>query len=206
MLHFQECDVTAIKSISQRSLAVHWKRAAKDAPLPAFEAFQPSSRAYDPNWLAIWRVEEDGSGRVFRGLFQGEFIAKAFRSRWEGRSMEDVVPAALRAPALAAANYCVDRQRAIYMVYSTTDQQGRRMDCERMLLPFGDRLSGVKQIIASMEPISLDGDISLDIALDDFVARATVGFAGWFVASPDPTHDRRLQFRRPPSQRRGKLN
>ena len=185
-LQFQQADFTAIKSISQRNLAIQWRRTANGGRLPAFEQYQPTSRTHDPNWLVIWNVEGSGTDRVFRALFQGKFIATGFRSGWEGKSMEDVVPPPLRAPALAAANCCVEHRRAIFMIYSTTDQQGRRVDGERLLLPFGTPETGVRQIIASTEPISLDGELRLQIVLDDFVARTTISYAGWLEASAAP--------------------
>lgn len=184
-MQFTETTISAIKSISQRSLAIAWQNAARGARFPRFADFRPSSRSNDPRYLVIWNVEERADGRIFRAMYQGAVIETAFRSPWAGRSMADVVPEPLRAPALAAANHCTDTGRAAYMIYTTRDNLGRRLDCERLLLPFGSAQTGVRQLIASNEPISLDGDIVLDQSLDHFTAGYEILLAGQFPASSD---------------------
>ncbi len=164
-----EADITSIKSISQRTLALHWARAAAGRPFPKFEEFCPPSRGHDPKYLVFWQVEGPVGNRDFRTMYQGKFIADAFHEKWEGRHMKDLIPGKLLAPALAGANACVDQGTAIYMVYTTEDASGNRLDCERLLLPFGDPNTGVRQFMASMEPISTKGDASLATALEYFV-------------------------------------
>lgn len=117
-MSFVATTVSSIKSISQRALALAWQRAAGDAAFPEFERFAPSSRAHDPGYMVIWRVERALSGRNYRAIYQGDFIRTIFHDNWVGRTMTEVAPPELRETALVAADRCTDMGRAIYMIYS----------------------------------------------------------------------------------------
>ena len=51
--------------------------------------------------------------------------------------MDEVVPEPLRNFAIDAAEACAMTGRAIYTILRTTDGAGQRIDCARLLLPFG---------------------------------------------------------------------
>lgn len=187
-MEFNESSIADIKSISQRTLALHWSRAAAGKLLPDFESFLPPSRGHDPNYMVIWRVEESAHGPVFRAMFQGSHIAAAFRERWEGRDMAEMIPASLRAHALEAARFCAEKQVGVYMIYTTLDTDGQRLDCERLLLPFGPPDGGVKQLVASMEAISFKGNVIFSEAVAHFERSHEIVFAGCFRPLP-PRHD-----------------
>jgi hypothetical protein len=187
-MEFVGSSIADIKSISQRALVLHWSRAAAGKSLPDFANFQPPSRGHDPDYLVIWRVDESTDGPEFRAMFQGAHIAAAFRQRWEGRSMTELIPGALRAPALDGARFCVEKQLAVYMIYTTLDNEGQRVDCERLLLPFGTPDGGVKQFLASMEIISLTGNVVLSNAVPLFERTHEIALAGYFGPLA-PSHD-----------------
>jgi exonuclease VII small subunit len=179
-MRFVDTSIGVIKSISQRSLALAWRDAAKGAAFSSFANFKPPARGHDPRYMVIWNVESNPADRTFRAMYQGDFIAVSFRERWEGRSMADVIPASLRTPALAAANHCAETGCGVYMVYRASNERGQSIDCERLVLPFGKAETGVRQLVTSMETISLEGDVILDSALDYFTAGYEVVLAAQF--------------------------
>lgn len=111
-MQFVESSIADVKSIAQRALVLHWSRAAAGRALPNLEDFQPPSRGHDPNLMVIWRVDYSADGPEFRAMFQGDHIAVAFRQRWEGRSMAEMIPESLRAAALDGARFCVEQRLA----------------------------------------------------------------------------------------------
>jgi len=133
--------------------------------------------------MVIWTVEGGNNAPLFRAMYQGSFIETAFGENWVGKSMSEVIPIALRSLALAAASHSVKTGHAIYMNYAAPNASGGSINCERLLLPFGTRAQGVRQVVASMEPISFDGDVRLDRALADFVASFKITSAFQFSAS-----------------------
>jgi hypothetical protein len=101
--------------------------------------------------------------------------------------MEEMIPKSLRAQALDAAPFCAEKQVGVYMIYTTIDSEGHRLDCERLLLPFATPDRGVGQLLASMEAISLTGDVILTKALEHFERSHDIAFAGYFSShSPKP--------------------
>ena len=93
---------------------------------------------HDPKQLVIWQVENKPSGRQFRALYQGEHVEQVFNDDWAGRTMEEITPGCLKAYTFKTANHCVASGCPVYSVLATPDPAGQRVDCERLLLPFGD--------------------------------------------------------------------
>lgn len=108
--------------------------------------------------------------------------------------MDDVVPISLRRLALEAAKECVTGHCAIYMVLSTLDSGGQRVECERLLLPFGTG-SKVEKILASVQLTQVPGGINRSKIVSDFefdaklilAGRIETGFSNSRVASTDAT-------------------
>jgi hypothetical protein len=126
-----------IKSVSQRALADHWDRLAAGRRFPAFTEFTPEPGRYDPKQLVVWNIEGEGRHLKFRALFQGENVEEVFSSAWAGKTMEQVVPMSLRRFTLDAAKECVTSGCLVCTIISTIENNERRVDCERLLLPFG---------------------------------------------------------------------
>ncbi|MTV12421.1 MULTISPECIES: PilZ domain-containing protein [Bradyrhizobium] len=140
----------AIRSASQRALLEQWDQLAAGRPFPAFAELKPDPAMHDPRQLVAWAVEGEGRLRKFRAMYQGENVAEAFNSAWAGRTMEQVVPMSLRRITLRPAKECAASGCAVYMVFSTVDANDRQVDCERLLLPFGNGPK-VEYLLASLQ-------------------------------------------------------
>lgn len=151
---FRFASVHAIRSESQRALAQYWDRLAAGRPFPSFTEFRPELAGHDPKQLVVWNIEGAGRLRKFRALYQGENVTKAFNNAWAGKTMEQVVPMALRRPALDAAKECANTGCMVYMVLTTWDSQDNRIDCDRLLLPFGSN-GKVEQLLGSLQLVSV---------------------------------------------------
>jgi hypothetical protein len=127
----------AIKSVTQRALASYWDRLAGGRAFPAFTEFEPDATGHDPKQLVVWNIEGAGPLQKFRALYQGDNVAEVFNSNWAGKTMEQVVPMSLRRITLDAAKECAASGCLIYAIFSTVDANDQRIDCERLLLPFG---------------------------------------------------------------------
>ncbi|WP_050420434.1 PilZ domain-containing protein [Bradyrhizobium tropiciagri] len=139
-----------IRSASQRALLAQWDQLAAGRPFPAFAELKPDSAIHDPRQLVAWAVEGEGRLRKFRAMYQGENVAEAFNSAWAGKTMEQVVPMSLRRITLTPAKDCAASGCAVYMVFSTVDANDQRVDCERLLLPFGNGAK-VEHLLASLQ-------------------------------------------------------
>lgn len=141
----------AIRSDTQRALASHWDDLTAGRRFPAFAELKPDPAMHDPKQLVVWNVEGEGRLQKYRALYQGENVANVFNSAWAGKTMEQVVPMSLRRVTLDAARECAVSGCLVYMIFSTIDASDRRIDCHRLLLPFGRDGSKVEQILASLQ-------------------------------------------------------
>lgn len=141
----------AIRSASQLALASYWDRLAAGRRFPAFTELKIDPGIHDPKQLVAWSVEGEGRLRKFRALYQGENVAEAFNSAWAGKTMEQVVPMSLRRITLDAAIECATGGCIVYSIFSTIDASDTRVDCQRLLLPFGRDDTKVEQMLASLQ-------------------------------------------------------
>jgi len=196
-MQFKFAPPEAIKSVTQRALASYWDRMAAGRAFPAFTEFKPEASSHDPKQLVVWNIE--GAGRLlkFRALYQGENVAEVFNSSWAGKTMEQVVPMSLRRITLDAAKECTASGCLIYAIFSTVDANDQRIDCERLLLPFGHD-GKVEQLLGSLQLKSSQGEVRRTKVLADFQHQADVLFSGkiasGFTKAPgvDPATDSQL--------------
>ncbi len=164
-----------IKSASQQALVTHWDQLAAGRRFPAFAELKPDPGLHDPRQLVAWNIEGEGRLRKFRALYQGESVADVFNSAWAGKTMEQVVPMSLRKITLEAAKECATSGCAVYSIFSTLDASDTRVDCHRLLLPFGRDGTKVEQILASLQLTIVQGRGRV---LNHFEMQADVLFAG----------------------------
>jgi hypothetical protein len=89
--------------------------------------------------------------------------------------MDEVVPMSLRRVTLDAAKQCASTGVGVYMIISTVDVHGQRVDCERLLLPFGRDGTGVEQLLASLQLTLVAARRRI---LKEFEMQADVVFSG----------------------------
>jgi hypothetical protein len=78
---------------------------------------------------------------------------------------------------LDAAKECAASGCLIYAIFSTVDANDQRIDCERLLLPFG-RDGKVEQLLGSLQLKSIQGVVRRTKVLADFQLQADVLFSG----------------------------
>jgi hypothetical protein len=166
-----------VRSISQLGLLIYWSRVAGARPFPRIDDFQPSDRLHDPKHLLFWNVEEKGGERTFRALGQGAYVTESYHSKIDGYAMSDLAPANMKEFALDTANHCAMSGCPVYSIIATQDADGKRIDCERLLLPFGvDERVG--QLLVSLQLISAEGRFSRATVFQRFSSNAEVLLSG----------------------------
>ncbi len=77
----------------------------------------------------------------------------------------------------ASANQCADTGCPLYSILATVDNDGKRVDCERLLLPFG-RYGRVTQLLGSLQLIKVDGHFDRNTVLQRFQLQTEVVLSG----------------------------
>ena len=176
----------SIRSSNQRALATHWNALAGDRGFPAIGAFNPQATDHSPEQMIVWDVENTGEagGNCFRvrkvGLRAVEAIGDSPIGPI-GKTMEELAPPPLREISLNGARECVASGCAIYEIITTVDANAHVVECERLLLPFGDG-EHVEQIVASLQLISFQGAIERQGFARDFVGKPQLTFAGMILS------------------------
>ena len=173
-MNFENGTIDNIRSTSQRSLAAYWARLAiAESGLPPFDQFAPGPGIHDPKYIAVWKVEAGKDQLDFRALYRGSFIDEAVKDAWVGKTLSEVAPPVLRIPIIAASAHCASSGCAIYSVLRTCDGAGPPVDLERLLLPFGTR-GRVRVIVASLQLVSLEGEVERRKAVESFEVQTDV--------------------------------
>ena len=141
----------SVKSPSQLALLTCWDRLAAGRRLPAFAELKLEPGLHDPKQLVAWNIEGEGRLQKFRAVYQGENVGDVFNAAWAGKTMEQVVPMSLRRVTLDAAKECATGGAPVYAIYSTIDANDVRVECHRLLLPFGGEDGKVEQMLASLQ-------------------------------------------------------
>ncbi len=174
-MQFDLIPVHAVKSISQRNLVIHWQALYARQGLPRFADFTPGERAHDPRRVLVWAVEGSNAERTYRHLYRGDYAVEAFGP--VVRPAE--APQPLRDIIFAGLDECATSRNIIYMSITTPDPSGNAIDCERLLLPFGDGGAEVTHILSSLELVSLEGSFDRQTVVERFAtAQVGVTFSG----------------------------
>jgi hypothetical protein len=175
----QQAGPSVIKSISQRGLLTHWRRVSEGRCIPDFGSFTLTDGDVDRHQLLFWHVVGSGYDRVFKSLFQGNYVVEGLG----GRPLLEVSRASFgpfQQYAFATLSDCADRRVPIYSVLTSEDSAGQRIDCERLLLPFGRDPGAVDLVLASLQLVSNGGSfdrrsvMALFVALCEFTFTAAI--------------------------------
>ena len=182
---FQTVSIHSIRSNNQRALATHWNALATDRGFPAIGAFNPQATNHSPEQMIVWDVENAGeAGRCFRVRSVGLRAVEAIGDSPIGpigKTMEELAPLPLREISLIGAHECVMSGCAVYEIITTVDANAHVVECERLLLPFGDG-EHVEQIVASLQLISFQGAIERQGFAREFVGRPQLTFTGMILS------------------------
>lgn len=179
-MQFDPIAVDAVKSISQRNLVLHWQALHARNGLPRFADFSPGDRAHDPGRLHIWAVNGDDGTRSYRHLYRGAYAVEAFGSQVR----PEEAPQPLRDIILGGLDECAASGSIIYMSLRSPDPSGKPIDCERLLLPFGDGSAAVTHILSSLQLVSIDGTFDRPTVLARFTTQVAVTFGGRILPTP----------------------
>jgi len=150
-----------VRSIDQLWLLKSWIRTRGSRQLPAAEDLTVAERpGISDNLLFTDVVSRDGATRFLIRSGGGritEYFGVSCPTGGQGRFLDDVLPPAYRAAALATFHEAVAARDPVYTIADMRDRAGRIVHFERLLLPFGRDGMAVDRILASIEAVSPEG-------------------------------------------------
>ena len=158
---FESANAASVKSIKQRDLLNTWLRLyAKREQLPKFEDYQPERMADELADIVYYTVDAKGDQPKYLIDSDGTRMSNAYGTTGKGRHLDDYLGAKLTPIVIPIYHECVRRRLPVYTISKVSDLYGRKVDYERLLLPFSDG-AGVNRIIASLKTISDDGTFEI---------------------------------------------
>lgn len=160
-MDFESASPAIVKSIKQRELLNYWLRLyARHERLPAFDDYRPERLADESEDLVY--IVVDGMNDTPRFFIEsdGDRMSIAFGTAGKGRDLEEYMGAKLAPIVMPIYRECVQRRLPIFTISQIHDLYGRKVDYERLLMPFSDS-DGVTRIIASLKTISDDGGFEI---------------------------------------------
>ncbi len=160
-MEFVSASPPVVKSIKQRELLNCWLRLyAKHERPPKFEDYRPERLAEERDDLVYIIVEGTDAAPRFFIESDGDRMSIAFGTAGKGRELEEYKGIKLAPVVMPIYRECVSRRLPMFTISQVNDLYGRKVDYERLLMPFSDG-EGVSRIIASLKTICDDGGFEI---------------------------------------------
>jgi hypothetical protein len=156
-MNFESVGPSAVRAIRQRDFLKEWFRLyVRQQALPAFAAFEPARIGEEMPELMFYNVEYVGAEPRYRVTHEGRRLIEAYGVSGIGRHLHETLSPSLWLYLEPIYRKCVSVALPIYSVFQVTDAERRKVEYERLLLPFGEG-SAVQNIVASVKTISVEG-------------------------------------------------
>ncbi|MBN8981701.1 MAG: PAS domain-containing protein [Rhizobiales bacterium] len=158
---FESAGPAVVKSIKQRDLLNTWLRLyARDERLPKFEDYQPERLADELPDIVYCSIEHaEPESRIMIDS-DGTRMSNAYGTRGKGRYLDEYLGPKLAPIVMPIYRESILRRLPVYTISKVDDLYGRKVDYERLLMPFSDG-AGVNRIVASLKTISDDGGFEI---------------------------------------------
>jgi hypothetical protein len=162
-MKFESANPSVVRSIKQRELLNTWLRALrKPQPLPVIANFQPDGISDELADMMGFNVEGEGDAARFVITQEGATLTKVYGNeridpaQCTNRYLDDAIGPERYTHVVTLYRTCLARKRPTYSISMVQDLDGKDVQYERLLLPFG-RADKVEQIVGSYKAISIEG-------------------------------------------------
>jgi hypothetical protein len=156
-MYFESIGPSAVRAIRQRDFLNTWLRFyVRRRELPALADFQPACLDEERPDLMYYDIERDGDLIRYRATFAGKRLIDSYGFSAVGHSLQDLLAPAIWNHVEPIYRACVEQALPVYSTFTVVDVQGRQVDYERLMLPFGEGCK-VRSMIASIKSICIEG-------------------------------------------------
>ena len=166
-MKFESANPSVVRSIKQRELLNTWLRALrKPRPLPAVSDFQPDRINDELADMMGFDVEGEGDAARFVITQEGATLTKVYGNEHidpaqrTNRYLDDAIGPERYMHVVTLYRTCLARKRPAYSISMVQDPDGKDVQYERLLLPFGSA-DKIEQIIGSYKVISVEGRFTI---------------------------------------------
>lgn len=156
-MQFSMARPDVVRAINQRWLLKAWHREKGLNRVPPWRDTIVEELSRVAAQLSILQVVSTEGAARFLIRFHGDLIAEAYGSAdCRGKHLDELVPAGT-SDHLAPYHRVLESGQPVYTIHEISDQDGRRVNYERLLLPYGRHGQTVDHILAMFEFVCADG-------------------------------------------------
>lgn len=146
-----------VRSPTQRWLLKFWIRHCDGSPVPRWQTVDPKELSRASDHLGLLDVRPGDQGPRFFVRYSGAAIntANGFDSR--GQHLDEVIHPQHREQGLGSYRLAVTSGRPAYTIQEFLDRNERKVEFERLVLPFGADGQTVDRLLTSLEFFCADG-------------------------------------------------
>jgi hypothetical protein len=166
-MQFESANPSAVRSIRQRDLLNTWLRTlVKPRPLPLLADYRPECMADELPDMMGFDVEGCGDAARFLITQEGATLTKVYGNEHidpvqrTNRYLDDAIGPERYAHVITLYRTCLACKRPTYSISMVQDPDGKDVQYERLLLPFGSA-DRVEQIVGSYKTISIEGGFKI---------------------------------------------
>jgi hypothetical protein len=156
-MNFENVNPTVVKSIRQRDFLKEWMRHyAPQRTLPPLAVFKPARIDDEMTDLMFYDVEYVDAEPRYRVTHEGRRLIDAYGITGIGQHLHNTISPPVWIHIEPIYRKCVSIALPVYSTFQVHDVDGRKVDYERLVLPFGEGRT-VQNMVTSLKPISEDG-------------------------------------------------
>src|SRR5665647_891419 len=166
-MQFESANPSVVRSIRQRDLLNTWLRAlVRPRPLPVLADYRPECIADELPEMMGFDVEGGGDDARFVITQEGATLTKVYGNEQidpvqrTNRYLDDAIGPERYAHVITLYRTCLAQKRPTYSISTVQDPDGKDVQYERLLLPFGSA-DRVEQIVGSYKAISIEGRFTI---------------------------------------------
>jgi hypothetical protein len=166
-MEFSSANPSIVRSIRQRDLLNTWLRArVKPRTLPVLADYRPECIADEMADMMGFDVIGEGCDARFLITQEGARLTTTYGNehidpdKRTNRFLDDAIGPERYERVVTLYRTCLARKRPTYSISMVQDADGKDVQYERLLLPFGS-VSHVEQIIGSYKAISIEGHFKI---------------------------------------------
>jgi hypothetical protein len=166
-MQFESANPSIVRSIRQRDLLNTWLRAVvKPRLLPVLADYRPERLADELPDMMGFDVQGCGDEARFLITQEGATLTKVYGSehidprQLVNRYLDDAIGPERYQHVVTLYRTCLAYRRPTYSISLVQDPDGKDVQYERLLLPFGSA-DGVEQIVGSYKAISTEGHFQI---------------------------------------------
>ena len=153
-MEFSAARPDVVRAINQRWLLKTWHREKGAHRVPLWRDVIAEELSRVAAQISILQVVGGEGAARFLIRFHGDLIAQAYGSAdCRGKQLDEIVPAGHLAPY----HRVMESGQPVYTIHEVTDRDGRPVNHERLLLPYGRDGQTVDHILAMFEFVCADG-------------------------------------------------